>query len=222
MDLKRLIQFIKKHWYILLVVFIIETPIIWRIVDYLYQQRIAERAAKIRNLECRIREGRIPIEGKAFGNKLLEGDGRFEWQWAGQNWIGYITFKENREGQVEAKIDVHKIFKRQRDGEQTFVTGPLVFRSIEGERGNVVLHNDYVELKNLTVTKNHFGWIQTTPNTEIEGITVDSTSIEILNSDLYPITAFAGRVRYNNPVTGKVCEGDMVLVRYGFRIYPSE
>jgi len=146
---------------------------------------------------------------------LLEGDGKFEWQWAGQNWHGFATFTKSNSERIEVKLEAHKIFKIQEVASvQTIRKAPIVLKSVRGKSGTAYTSEGELVLENLLVEKNKFELIEAGENFVIEGFKLSGTSTEILSANLKQIPAFAGRLVYKNPETGFEGEGDMILVKY--------
>ena len=159
--------------------------------------------------------------GKDLRSLLLEGDGQFEWQWAGQNWMGHVTFKEDAQKQIKFKIDVSKIYYLRKQGVTGSITSspdiPKIISTVS--EGCTILHEYYVELKDIAIKRNIFKSIKI-GNNEIEGMEVNYTSNEILNvSSLKPITAFAGKIRYKNSDTAEIIDGDIIIVKYQSTVY---
>lgn len=149
-----------------------------------------------------------------------QGEGNFEWQWAGQNWYGRVRFREGANSNIEADLDVRKIFKRSEGSEFRIKMGPSVLKNGPENRASIVLHRDHIELKSTVVRKNTFRSVTLSKDFAIEGIDIENSTLETLYAPrLEPIPAFGGKVRFRNPTTGQESEGDMVLVKYPMGFY---
>lgn len=146
---------------------------------------------------------------------LLEGDGKFEWQWAGQNWHGFVVFTRSKLGGIEAEIEVHKISKTQEvASKQTIRKEPVVMKSVRGKSGTAFISDGELALEDLVVRKSEFEVVEAGQDLMIEGFKPLSISTEILGAKLKRVPAFAGRIAYKNKRTGNEGEGDMILVKY--------
>ncbi len=133
--------------------------------------------------------------------------GNFEWQWAGENWIGIVSIKKNEDNKTIAEVDMKKFIKKQRvEGKGEYEAIQLMQNTSEG---SIVGNKDGFKLK-LPVRKNILD-----ENNNIIGET--SQNIE---ANLVPIEAYAGIANYIYQ-DGSIARGDMILVRYnsGIRFY---
>ncbi|MEW6619667.1 MAG: hypothetical protein AB1422_10105 [bacterium] len=128
---------------------------------------------------------------------------RYEWQWAGENWIGEVAFFKKEKDSLNAQIYVNKIRNIiDQEGRVTLEPPIEVLRS--------TLDGDVLELKDggikliLPVRKNTFD-----PEAQYRII---STSKETLKAKLYPTKAFVGKVEYINENGVLKGKGDMVLI----------
>lgn len=150
---------------------------------------------------------------------LLEDDGKFEWQWAGQNWLGQAVFRETKDDKLEVVVKVDKVYKIQggKGGEEEtkIIRGPWVIRTPIEDEGEVVIHDDYIELRDLFCEKNAFGFIEAENGRNIEGMNIKETNIVVLNaSKLKLVPAFAGKLEYYNKDHKIKSTGDIILVKY--------
>ncbi len=146
---------------------------------------------------------------------LLNGDGKFEWQWAGQNWHGELSFTTNRSGQVRTTIQVQKVSKTEETHTtQTVQRGPIVLRSSGRKSGTVSVSEEVLLLDDLVVKKNEFPAVSVDHDHMLESFTSCRETTQILRAMLRRVPAFAGRVTYREAETGIEREGDMVLVKY--------
>lgn len=146
---------------------------------------------------------------------LLDDDGKFEWQWAGQNWHGEVIFSANRSGRIRAKVQVQKISK----AESTHITrtlkrGPIVLKSRGRNSGTVSVSEETLLLENLAVEKHEFDVVHADEEHMLEGFRPFRRTDQVLRAKLRRVPAIAGRVVYKEAETGIECEGDMVLVKY--------
>jgi len=126
-----------------------------------------------------------------MADRLTIEKGKFEWQWAGENWYGTVKIDDDRHGRVVA-TDVHKIRKAIENGVCVYRSEPVLWSS-DGR-----LYGD----------KRGF-------DIEMQAIQkVDGKNVPVaLRAELYPVEAYAGTVTYYGKK--EPCNvGDMVLVRY--------
>jgi len=142
-----------------------------------------------RKLERQVNDLKSRLENRS----AIAGD--FEWQWTGQNWLGSVTFQNLANGHINARVDMRTIkyspsnraiqdaflFRSDSDGSAT-ISGPTIHINLP------------VEVSPLYPKAHHA-----------------SSSHMVLDADLQPVDAFAGRVRYSGDRT---YSGDMILVRY--------
>lgn len=123
--------------------------------------------------------------------------GEYQWQWAGENWLGYVEI-DDHEGETVAKIQVNKVFKKK----ETLIKGPHVLTS--SEKGSVS-HNRRGLKLTLPVTRSILD----------ENNQVIRQERGILEAGLVPVKAYAGIVKYKFGQDTFVCPtGDMILVKY--------
>ena len=141
-----------------------------------------------RDLERQVNELNKRLENRSE----LAGD--FEWQWAGENWLGSVKFQNLANGHIAANVDMRTIKYDPKGGA---VRDAFLFRSdTEGSaavNGSKILLNLPVELSPQ--------YLKVHP----------SSSHIVLDGELEPVDAFAGRVRYRGD---KTTTGDIILVRY--------
>ncbi len=114
--------------------------------------------------------------------------GTYEWQWAGDRWIGGVTISNDGNGQLRAATDL----KQQcRNGWVDFMKG----------EGPVHQENGGLRLEISAQVTNH-DW----------DCNVTHTAQNLVTGFLQPTVAFAGPAQWTE--NGKQSSGDMVLVRY--------
>ncbi|MBZ5509705.1 MAG: hypothetical protein LAN70_00895 [Acidobacteriia bacterium] len=114
--------------------------------------------------------------------------GKYEWQWAGDRWIGGLTITNDESGRLRAKVDVKQ---RCRDTWVEFMKG----------EGPVYQQDGGLRLEISSQVTNHD-----------YGCNVTHTASPTVSGFLQPTIAFAGPVKWKE--NGQEGPGDMVLVRY--------
>lgn len=78
---------------------------------------------------------------------ILGGNGRMQWQWAGENWVGEVKLQKDSGGRIAARVDVDKVLKTP-DGRfmrlpkmRTITPGSAAFVDGRLEISNVTLDN---------------------------------------------------------------------------------
>jgi hypothetical protein len=143
---------------------------------------------------------------------ILKDGGKFEWQWAGQNWIGNLEFKRGSNNEITAWLDLNKYLGTEAVSDVMRTSQP----------GQVKLSNGYIEISDLRVKMSEFELVPIgADGKSIEGISKKTTSIKVLSiTNLRPVVAFAGVINYQHREAGEndriVNEGtgDIVLVKY--------
>ena len=139
---------------------------------------------------------------------LLQDNGRFEWQWAGQNWIGNVEFQRGSNNEITASLDVNKVIG----------TRGVVDVMRTSQPGKVKLSDGYIDISDLTVSKNDFDLVPIDSRSSIEGTSKLATSSKILSiTNLRPVVAFAGAIKYQHREDERTVNegtGDIVLVKY--------
>jgi len=136
--------------------------------------------------------------------------GTFEWQWAGENWVGVVKIEKNKEGRTIAEVCMNKAFKTQQNedrGEYEIKKQVLASSS----EGSIYGNKDGFKLI-LPVRKKIFA--------EERKVKEVREIHQTLEANLAPVEAYAGIVEYISQ-DGSVARGDMILVRYksGIRLY---
>jgi len=136
----------------------------------------------------------VDLKQRLESRSKLAGD--FEWQWAGDNWLGSVKFENLADGTIKASVDTRAVrpdpqFKSYQD--------TLEFRSVEQGSANVSDQRVVSLHLPVQVSQEYMKRRHTTQKNVI------------LDAELQPVDAFAGRVKY---VGDKTIIGDMILVRY--------
>lgn len=129
--------------------------------------------------------------------------GEFEWQWAGENWLGYvkISVDENNTSQSIAKIKMEKVFKYGKPGDTMRPREQIkVFES--SNPGSLIGDKDGFKLT-LPIKRHQFD----KNNKEIK------PTYERLEAELKPAEAYVGSVNYNYEGGGQG-SGDIILIRH--------
>jgi len=147
---------------------------------------------------------------------LMADKGRFEWQWAGQNWKGSTVFRDDGPSDVTIDVNIRKESLVEKDGRLYFELSPEVFSTISS--GEVTVRPSGVELKGLTVKRTRFAPIELNGRV-IEGFEATGSERILITGELKPVTAIAGKIKYKNLDTGREWFGDMVLVQYEQHVY---
>lgn len=122
--------------------------------------------------------------------------GDYEWQWEGENWLGSVTFHGLASGGVTARLDMRSVISNPQTHAVEYAS---LFRS--SEDGSVTLVDGHkIELSMPVDTTPQYRKVHPSAPTRLT-----------LNGELYPVEAFAGRVKYDG---GDDATGDMILVRY--------
>lgn len=119
--------------------------------------------------------------------------GQFEWQWAGEGWIGTVSIKKNDEGKDVAELSMKQVVNVN----GKYSTKPVL---VSTEEGRIEGDSDGFRLESR-VRKNIYD------NGE------EKVMLQTLKADLVKVEAYAGTVRYESS-DGKMQNGDIVLVRY--------
>ncbi len=117
----------------------------------------------------------------------------YEWQWAGENWYGRITFENRNDQNIITQVRVGLIEKTLED---RVLMGGMVLQLVPNTTGTFEIVNGGIELEIIVQKKNRrTGQID---NDTIKGF-------------LTEVPCYAGRVTYSGD---GVYEGDMILVGY--------
>ena len=127
---------------------------------------------------------------------LLRGHRQFQWQWAGENWLGYLSFDEVN-GNIEASLKMDRVFKTKYAGRKEFKKMKSV------EPGIVEADGDKISIKRMRV-KN---WVYGPDNQEL----VIGEHFSTMEFDLDRTPAFEGTVAYEQD-GGKKAEGNIAIV----------
>ncbi len=145
------------------------------------------------NLERQVKD----LKAKLDNRSSIAGD--FEWQWAGENWLGSVKFKSLTNGTISAASDMRAVTADPRTELRTYIIRPVFHSPVEGSvtvNGSSFTLNMPVTVDQQYLRMHH----KTSKNV-------------VLDAELQPVDAFAGRVRYlgdeAQPLTG-----DIILVRY--------
>ena len=133
--------------------------------------------------------------------------GEYQWQWAGENWIGQLYIDP-----VKTTIDVRKIKKDviiNKDGSISEIFTKSYDPIIKTTKSGTLKGNRYGFLLELPVDKT----IVVDDKGHIQHVN------QILNADLHPIEAYAGKVKYHYTEASLkkkygVSTGDMIIVKY--------
>jgi hypothetical protein len=124
------------------------------------------------------------LRAKLDNKSSVQGD--YEWQWAGGNWVGSVSFRPMSNGSIQSKVDMRTFKVDEKTGAPQVAA---MFKS-DGD-GSAVIKPDSVQV-HLPVV---FFDKPTPYKVNLDG-------------DLTPVDAFAGRVSYGD------FTGDIILVRY--------
>ena len=122
--------------------------------------------------------------------------GMYEWQWAGENWYGRVELSDHK---TISRARVGLIKKEYLStGKSRFVMGEEIMKLVDGTysvkpNGNVMI--------DMRVRK------------KVAGSVADDVE-QTIQGTLEMRSCLAGRVRYQDPITGQHHEGDMILVDY--------
>ncbi len=149
---------------------------------------------------------------------LLKDGDTYQWQFAGQNWLGEIKFNETDKGQIEATLEVIKrfIIGQPTEGEKIKIGDlPSVIKTEDGGDGKVYYYDDHIEIRDLLVTRSLFEPIPIGDGFQLDGIkTKKKVRQNISGSNLRLVPAFAGPITYKNIETGLVGKGNIILVKF--------
>jgi hypothetical protein len=134
------------------------------------------------------------LKKKLDNRSAITGD--YEWQWAGDNWLGSVTFQNLANGNISARLDMRSVKHNSRT--HGLESTPL-FRSANDGSATVTAANTL----RLTLP------MEMTP--QFLKMHPSSPSHVLLNAELQPVEAFAGRVQYTG---ADVTTGDIILVQY--------
>lgn len=143
-------------------------------------------------LEQQVKELKAQLENRSS----LAGD--FEWQWAGDNWLGSLKFTNLANGTISARTEMRAITADPHSQFKTYLTKPAFQSEVDGFvtlNGNsdfslhlpIVVSDEYLK-------KHH-----------------NHSRVVMLDAELKPVEAFAGKVKYIGDQQGI---GDIILVRY--------
>jgi hypothetical protein len=140
-------------------------------------------------LEQQVQELKAQLENRSN----LAGD--FEWQWAGDNWLGSLKFMNQANGSITARTEMRVINTGPQSGFRTY---PAFQSEVDGfvtPNGNsgFSLHLP-IAVSDEYLKKHH-----------------NHSRVVMLDAELKPVQAFAGKVRYIGDQRGI---GDIILVRY--------
>lgn len=144
----------------------------------------------------------------------------YEWQWAGQNWLGKVDLKPTNEGNYCVDVHIKKLFLGGHDKSISLKYGPTVLKNINGSKGVIKIDKDKLELKDLFVERKVFNMYATEEGMEMENIKLFETIQNKIEGELFIIPAFAGKIKYHNTSDNTSHEGDMILVPYTSHINP--
>jgi len=141
----------------------------------------------------------------------LQDDGKFEWQWAGQNWIGNARFGRDSNNEITLSLDVNKVLGTEAVADVMRTSQP----------GKVKISNGSMDITDVKVIMNGFELVPIGSDRYMEGVSKKNTSTKIISiTNLRPVIAFAGSINYQHRDVGDgdriVNEGtgDIVLVKH--------
>lgn len=141
--------------------------------------------------------GMIVLYFKHIRSKELKGT--FEWQWAGENWIGKLEIQSKANGKVQfADLQMNSVVKTNNESSRSYER-LLLFQS--STPGTVVTTKNGLKIRLPVLAYN-----------DVEGIT-NSNEIRTLEGELKLVKAYAGQIKYVYP-DGSNKSGDMILVDY--------
>jgi hypothetical protein len=123
--------------------------------------------------------------------------GDYEWQWAGDNWLGSVKFQSLSNGSVSSAIDLRVLKPDPRNGNNYQII--KAFES-DTEGSASVGQQSMISLHLPVLVSPEYRKIHHLSSAHID-----------IDAELQPVEAFAGRVRYNGDQT---TTGDIILVRY--------
>lgn len=152
---------------------------------------------------------------------LLSDEGRFEWQFAGQNWKGTALFRETDNKNVAMTLNVKKSFITGQTGENiSLLEGPAVIETVTNGEGKVKTSKDSISLTDLRIKRSLFNLVDIGNGYKVEGVDISSTNNEFLSAhSLRLVPAFAGKAVYKDVDSGIERTGDLILVKYEQRVY---
>lgn len=127
---------------------------------------------------------------------LLQGHRHFQWQWAGENWLGYVTFNEVNDD-IEAELDLDRVFKTT-DG------GRRELKKMRSEQPGIVeISDDKISIKRMRVRN----WVYGPDNQE----PAISEHLSTMEFELHRTLGFEGTVVYKQD-GHEEAEGNIALV----------
>jgi hypothetical protein len=143
-------------------------------------------------LQQQVKDLRQKLESRS----KLTGD--FEWQWAGDNWLGSVKFQNLADGTTSAVMETRFVKPDPKTKFQT-LQDTLAFKSAAEGTANVS-GQSMISLHLPVTVSPEF----------LKSHHTGSRSV-ILDAELQPVDAFAGQVRF---IGDETATGDMILVRY--------
>jgi hypothetical protein len=134
--------------------------------------------------------------GRSLSEILLNGDGRYEWQWAGENWDAELVFAPVGQS-LETSLTMDRTTKTFEQGNGDFSTKPLAATTRNGAVIPSADGNGFF-IKGLDVTFEQFGGVAKKQN------------VTLTTDELRPVAAFVGHVQF--ATADKVTGGRIVLV----------
>jgi hypothetical protein len=137
------------------------------------------------------------LKGQLENRSTLAGD--FEWQWAGDNWLGSLKFTNLANGTISARTEMRAVTADPQTQGRTYLDRPAFHSEVDGSvtmNGNsgFILHLP-IAVSAEYLKKHH-----------------THSRVVMLDGELKPVDAFAGKIRYLGDEGGL---GDIILVRYG-------
>lgn len=136
------------------------------------------------------------LKQKLENRSSLAGD--YEWQWAGDKWLGSLTFTGLSNGDIRARTEVRAINYSVVNGVSKMSTLWQFRSDVDGsasvQGGTTLLLHLPVEVSSEYMRSHH---------TFAKRINLDA--------ELHPVEAFAGRIQYRGDVSA---QGDIILVKY--------
>jgi len=150
---------------------------------------------------------------------LLSNNGIWEWQWAGQNWLGSMHFYKDQNNALKAKVEVIKCIMAKGDKHYIEIFNPKKAPKVLITKlpGNVIIGEEKksIMIKDLVVNQNFFESQELPDGNEIEGTRIFRTEISFIETEeLSHVPAFAGKIKYKHAGSDEVGEGDIILVKY--------
>lgn len=159
-------------------------------------------------------------KNKFSAKSILKEFKSFEWQWAGQNWIGKVDLNEIADDRFDVIVNVKKLFLGGHDKSVSLKYGPVVLKNINGSHGVINVKEDKLILKDLFVERKVFDMCPVNGGLEMESINPIETLQNKIEGELKMYPSFAGKIKYINTNDNSSHEGDIIIVPYTSHINP--